>query len=103
MWLPALAKLVTSVATPALRVALPSVVVPSLKVTVPVGLAPVTLALSVTDWPAANGFAERLPWFYGGDNYSDARGTLNAVELVFRAHPDNVAAVLPNDVFAGVA
>lgn len=40
----------------ALRVAVPKVVLPSSNVTVPVGvppLAPITVAVNVTDWPAA--------------------------------------------------
>ncbi|WP_341922303.1 hypothetical protein [Polaromonas sp. YR568] len=50
LWLPALKLLVLKVATPALNGALPNTVTPSLKVTLPPGLAPVTLAVSVTLW-----------------------------------------------------
>ena len=44
---------VVRVATPALSVPVPRMVVPFLKVTVPVGLAPVTVAVNVTDAPEA--------------------------------------------------
>ena len=60
--MPALVKLVVSVATPLLTVAVPKVVVPSLNVTVPVGLVPVTVAVSVTVWlsPAGLGVALKV-------------------------------------------
>src|SRR5260370_79828 len=45
------------VATPALSEPVPRVVVPFLKVTVPVGLAPVTVAVNVTDAPEGIEFA----------------------------------------------
>ena len=54
---------VVKVAVPPDNVPVPSVVVPSLKVTVPVGLplpgaTALTVAVKVTDWPNAEGFAE---------------------------------------------
>ena len=48
---------VARVATPALSEPVPTVVVPFLKVTVPVGLAPVTVAVNVTDAPEGNELA----------------------------------------------
>jgi hypothetical protein len=48
---------VARVATPALSVPVPRVVAPFLKVTVPVGLAPVTVAVNVTDAPEGIEFA----------------------------------------------
>jgi hypothetical protein len=55
-------KIVLSVAVPADTVPEPIATPPSLKVTVPVGLAPVTVAVSVTEVPASAGFVpdERL-------------------------------------------
>jgi hypothetical protein len=38
----------------------PIVVEPFLKFTVPLGLAPVMVAVSVTDWPALDGFCDEL-------------------------------------------
>src|SRR5205807_3291232 len=54
---PAVSAAVANVAWPELSVPVPSVVVPSLKVTVPVGVPPlpVTVAVNVTGWPAAEG------------------------------------------------
>ena len=51
VWLPKARELVASVATPAATALPPIVAAPSLKVTVPVGLAPVTVAVSVMLWP----------------------------------------------------
>ena len=53
---------VVSVARPAARAPVPRIVAPSVKVTVPVGVPPldVTVAVNVTDWPAADGFASEV-------------------------------------------
>jgi hypothetical protein len=55
---PTLSEEVENVAVPLLIVAVPSVVLPSRKVTVPVAVAGVTVAVSVTDCPKVEGFAE---------------------------------------------
>ena len=66
VWVPAVRAVVVKVACPApFRVPLASVEVPSWNVTVPVGVpAPgataLTVAVNVTDWPAAEGFCEEI-------------------------------------------
>ena len=76
-WLPKANAEVVKVAFPALSVPVPSSVAPSLNVTVPVGVpvvADFTVAVKVTAWPNADGFAEETTevveaaWFTACDN-----------------------------------
>jgi hypothetical protein len=59
LWLPTDNPDVVSIAWPLpFTLLVPSVVEPSLNVTVSVGVAPLTVAVNITDWPAVEGFCE---------------------------------------------